>query len=62
MEFKILTSSSASGLNDKIKEHLSDGWEVVGGHSVVETMREHIYNNTKVIVKCEYSISIKKPA
>jgi hypothetical protein len=35
MEQKIITSSSASGLNQKIAEMQKDGWEPIGSHSVV---------------------------
>ena len=34
MEQKIITSSSASGLNSKIAEMQKEGWEPIGGHTV----------------------------
>jgi hypothetical protein len=34
MEQKIITSSSASGLNAKIKELIEEGWEPIGSHTI----------------------------
>lgn len=37
MEQKIITSSSASGLNVKIEQMIGEGWKPIGSHQVVIT-------------------------
>ena len=32
---KIVTSSSARGLTEKINDMINEGWEMIGGHQVV---------------------------
>lgn len=63
MEFKILTSHSASGLNQLIKEHISEGFKPVGGHSVVKKHEQLRYSGLQhkdTIIELEYSQSMIK--
>jgi hypothetical protein len=60
--FKIITSNSVSQLNEYIKLHLSEGWEVVGSHQLAEKHHQKRYRGTQhvdTIIECEYSISLK---
>lgn len=63
MEQKIITSSSASGLNSKIKEMMADGWEPIGSHFVVTTHQQPRYRGNQlgdVQYEQEYSQTMKK--
>ena len=60
MEQKIITSSTASGLNELIAKAILEGFTCVGSHKVVEVNHEHIRANTRVIIRVEYSQSVKK--
>lgn len=44
MDYKIVTSSSASGLNDSVKKLISEGYKPVGGHHVVEVHHQLRYS------------------
>lgn len=62
-DFKIITSHHISGLNDKIKQHLEEGWVVVGSHQVVETHHQNRFRGQQqvdTLIESEYSISLKK--
>jgi len=63
MEFKILSSSSVSGLNQQIKEHIFDGFKPVGSHQVMVTLQEKTYSGTqerRTYYTLEYSQSMIK--
>jgi len=63
MEFKVITSSSNEGLNEKISNLMSDGWKPVGLHKVVERHRQNRYSGSQLMdtmIKFEYSISVTK--
>jgi len=63
MEFKILTSHTASGLTQQIKEHIFDGFKPVGGHQVVkkhEQLRFSGLQHKDTIIEVEYSQSMIK--
>ena len=63
MEYKILSSRSPQELTRKVNEHLTDGWELIGGHSVVEVHRINRYSGTQHMdtrIEVEYSQTIIK--
>lgn len=63
MEHKIITSSSASGLNQKIAEMQKEGWETIGSHSVVVVHEQKRFAGTQhrdTIFEREYSQTMKK--
>ena len=63
MEQKILTSTSASGLNAKIAEAIEQGYTPVGSHHVVEVhhqMRFSGMQHKDTMVEREYSQTVKK--
>lgn len=63
MEQKIITSRSASGLNEKIQQALNEGWELIGGHQVVQTHHQLRYSGMQhkdTQIENEYSQTIKK--
>lgn len=63
MEFKILRSHTASGLNQQINEHIFEGFKPVGGHQVVkvhEQLRFSGLQHKDTIIEVEYSQSMIK--
>ena len=63
MEKKIITSSSASGLNQKIADMQKEGWEPIGSHSVVVVHEQNRFAGTQhkdTIFEHEYSISVQR--
>lgn len=63
MEQKIITSHTASGLNEKIKQMISEGWEPIGGHSVVQVTAQNRYSGMQhqdTIYEYEYSQTMRK--
>jgi hypothetical protein len=63
MEHKIITSSSAHGLNSKIKELQEDGWEPIGGHGVVTIHAQNKYAGRQFMTteyRIEYSQTMTK--
>lgn len=63
MEQKIITSHTTSGLNEKIKQMIAEGWEPVGGHSVVQTHAQNRYSGMQhmdTIYNSEYSQTMRK--
>lgn len=63
MQYKILTSQSASGLNKLIQSYIDDGWIVVGSHQVAVVHEQNRFSGNQhkdTIFELEYSISIKK--
>jgi len=60
MEQKIITSRSASGLNKKIEEHITEGFEPVGSHKVITTHIEVQRVGTQHVHTTEYSQTMKK--
>lgn len=63
MEQKIITSSSASGLNSKIAEMQKDGWEPIGSHKVVTIHEQNRFAGTQhrdTIFDNEYSQTMRK--
>jgi len=63
MEQKVITSSSPSGLNEKIKQMVAEGWEPVGGHSVVQINAQNRYSGLQhkdTIYESEYSQTMRK--
>ena len=44
MEYKVITSSSPEGLNEKINNLIKDGWKPTGSHQVVEQHRQNRYS------------------
>ena len=63
MEQIILTSRSASDLNQKVKDMIAQGWTPVGGHYAVEVHHQLRYAGTQhkdTYVEREYSQTVKK--
>jgi hypothetical protein len=63
MEQKIITSHTASNLNEKIKQMIAEGWEPIGEHKVINTHSQNRYSGTQhmdTIHEVEYSQSMKK--
>lgn len=44
MEQKVITSSSAHGLNSKVKEMVDEGWKPLGSHQVVVVHSQNRYS------------------
>lgn len=62
MEFKIVTASSANGLNNSVNNFIKEGWKPKGSHQVVTTLKQSIRANTVDTYKHEYSQTMtKKP-
>ena len=63
MKYKILTDSSASGLNVKVQDMLEIGWKVKGGHKVVEKHHQPKYagsQHMQTVIRSEYSQTLIK--
>jgi hypothetical protein len=63
MKTKIITASNAHTLNKMIEEKTSEGWEVVGNHSVVIIHSQNRYAGSQHMDtrhEAEYSITIRK--
>lgn len=63
MEYKILTSRSASGLMEKVKESQMQGWNPIGSHQVVEKNHQLRYSGMQhkdTQIECEYSQTMTK--
>ena len=58
MEQKVITAFSATQLNEKIAEHIKEGWQPVGSHIVVCTLTQQTMNRTQF--SHEYSQTMKK--
>jgi len=62
-EQKIITSRHASSLNAKIVEMQSDGWECVGGHSVITIHSQNRFagmQHKDTTFENEYSQTMRK--
>ena len=59
MEQKVITAFSATQLNEKIAQHIKDGWQPVGSHIVVCTISLQETINRKQFSH-EYSQTMKK--
>lgn len=63
MEQKVITSSSVVGLNEKISKMIAEGWEPVGGHSVVQVNAQNRYSGLQhkdTIYESEYSQTMRR--
>lgn len=63
MEQKIITSSSASGLNEKIQKMIEEGWKPLGSHQVVVKHSQNRFagmQHIDTINEIEYSQTIIK--
>lgn len=63
MEQKIITSSSASGLNQKIADLQKEGWEPIGSHSVVTKHEQKVFSGSehrRTEFEIEYSMTMKR--
>lgn len=47
MEYKLVTSSSPTQLQDKVNKLLEEGWEVVGSHHVIVTHSQNRYSGSQ---------------
>lgn len=63
MEQKIITSHSASGLNQKMNELMQEGWKPLGSHKVVEVHHQNRFAGTQHMdtrIESEYSQTMVK--
>jgi hypothetical protein len=63
MEYKILTSRTASGLTEKVTTAIAEGWKPTGSHKVRidrEFKRFSGNQHRDTIIECEYSQTIIK--
>jgi len=63
MEYKILTSKSASGLTEKVTTAIAEGWEIIGSHKVIIDHEFKRFSGTQhrdTIIEREYSQTIIK--
>ena len=54
----ILTATSASKLNEKIENHIIEGWKPIGSHLVVEVHHQLRYagmQHKDIVIEREYS-------
>ena len=47
MEQKVITSSSAHGLNSKVQEMVGEGWKPLGSHQVVVVHSRNRYSGVQ---------------
>jgi hypothetical protein len=63
MEQKIITSSSASGLNEKVAAAQKEGFEPVGSHTCVELHHQPKYAGSQHMqtqIRVEYAQTVRK--
>jgi hypothetical protein len=63
MEYKIVTSSSPNGLNDKVSEMVNVGWQPIGSHQVVILREQNRYSGQQhmdTLNSLEYSQTMVK--
>jgi hypothetical protein len=62
-DYKIVTSNNSNGLWAKVKDLMEEGWNPVGGHSVVELHRQNRFAGSQhkdTVIKLEYSQTLVK--
>lgn len=63
MEYKIVSSSSPSGLSQRVNELINEGWKPIGGHKVVELHRQNRFSGTQHMdtrIESEYTQTMVK--
>lgn len=63
MDYKILTSSSASGLQTMVTNAMLSDWKPIGGHQAVESYHQPKYAGKQLMatqIKGEYSQTLIK--
>ena len=63
MEYKIVYSSSPSGLSEKVNTLIKEGWTPQGGHQVVEVHRQNRFSGMQhkdTTIESEYSQTMFK--
>ncbi len=63
MEYKIVSSSNPSGLSQRVSDYIKEGWKPVGGHKVVEILRQNVYSgmeHKRTTIESEYTQTIIK--
>jgi hypothetical protein len=63
MEQKIITSSSAHGLNTKMEEMIAEGWSPIGSHHVVEKHHQLRFagmQHKDTTIELEYSQTMRR--
>jgi len=63
MEYKVVTSSSASGLNESVQKHILEGYKPIGSHHVVEVHHQLRYSGMQhkdTQIEREYSQTMIK--
>jgi hypothetical protein len=59
--YKIVTSSNANSLTEKVNQAISEGWEIIGSHHVVEKHHQLRYSGMQhkdTTIDLEYSQTI----
>ena len=49
MSYKIVTASSASGLNNQIGALIKEGWQRKGSHKVVTTHKQNRFRGNQLV-------------
>lgn len=63
MEYKVITSSSVSGLNNQVNTLINSGWKPIGSHSVIRTHEQKRFSGSQhkdTTYKHEYSQTMIK--
>jgi len=63
MEYKVLTSSSPEGLNEKVNKYINEGFVPVGSHQVVTQREVNRYSGSQhmdTLITQEYSQTLIK--
>jgi hypothetical protein len=63
MQYKILTSRSASSLSATVQDYIEQGWKPQGSHVVVESHRQNRFagmQHKDTVIELEYSQTIIK--
>lgn len=63
MNYKVVSATTTDMLTHRVNELLDEGYELVGGHTVVETQRVNRFSGSQhmdTLIKCEYSQTMIK--
>lgn len=60
MEYQIVTANGPFSLGEKVNKLLSEGWELVGSHQVVEGVHQIEHQGQRINIKADYSQTIIK--
>ena len=63
LNYRVVTSTNPQELTTKVQELINDGWQPIGGHSVVESRHINRFSGSQhkdTIINTEYSQTIVK--